>query len=290
MAFHPPKCAYQLYVLEKDGTKKPAKSAKEIYGKREVGLILTYDKKAPQTLELEAAKGDVFSVRTARGNYLVGVRARPRVASKRQVPIVVLQAQPNATDVGQFLDPRVATIGDMANYFGCDVYMFDYSGYGRSTGSPSEKDAYSDIRAVYDYILNLHAATGVKIVLVGISIGTAVVVDLAAQHPAHLSGVVLVAPFTSGCRLLKNVPGREEPLCCDRFRNFEKADDLNVPVLVIHGMEDDQIPASHGIALAKRLRKKSDLVLVTGGTHSNILAFTSVYSRIRDFVLYGTSQ
>ncbi|EYB98076.1 hypothetical protein Y032_0134g1835 [Ancylostoma ceylanicum] len=56
-----------------------------------------------------------------------------------------------------------------------------------------------------------------QIVLLGYSIGTTAVIDLASTHPDSLAGVILVAPFTSGLRLLGNQPKREKTHFFDRF-------------------------------------------------------------------------
>ncbi|KJH45122.1 hypothetical protein DICVIV_08848 [Dictyocaulus viviparus] len=87
--------------------------------------------------------------------------------------------------------------------------------YGYSSGKPSEKNVYSDIRAVYDYVRK--SRPNKKIVLLGYSIGTAPVADLAASQPEGLVGVVLVAPFTSGLRLVEAQPKKPNTSILDRF-------------------------------------------------------------------------
>lgn len=46
-----------------------------------------------------------------------------------------------------------ASFHDFSNYIGVRFYAFDYSGYGRSTGKPSEKNIYYDIESVYSGIV-----------------------------------------------------------------------------------------------------------------------------------------
>uniref|UniRef100_A0A183D9M1 Hydrolase_4 domain-containing protein n=1 Tax=Gongylonema pulchrum TaxID=637853 RepID=A0A183D9M1_9BILA len=101
----------------------------------------------------------------------------------------------------------------LADLLQTDVYAYDYSGYGISTGSPSEKNVYADIEAAYQHI---HKTRGknVRIALVGYSIGTAPTVYLASKHPPNLCGIVLIAPFTSGLRLYSK---RDSTCCMDRF-------------------------------------------------------------------------
>jgi hypothetical protein len=64
---------------------------------------------------------------------------------------VLLFAQANGTDLGQMMHPN-DHLNIIASNLQCPIYAFDYSGYGCSTGRPSEKNVYSDIRAVYDRV------------------------------------------------------------------------------------------------------------------------------------------
>ena len=56
--------------------------------------------------------------------------------------------------------------------------------------------------------------------LIGFSIGTTAAVDLASKKPKNLMGLVLMAPFTSGIRLLLNKPRKEETSCLDCFTRY----------------------------------------------------------------------
>ncbi|KAK6036897.1 hypothetical protein COOONC_25598 [Cooperia oncophora] len=79
---------------------------------------------------------------------------------------VVIFTQPNSSDLGSFLQPRYVNLPQFAEIFEMDVYGFDYSGYGYSTGTVSEKNIYADIRAVYDHIRRTRPNKQVSTVLV----------------------------------------------------------------------------------------------------------------------------
>lgn len=64
----------------------------------------------------------------------------------------------------------------------------------------------------------------------------------------------------------------------------EKTEHIKTRTLIVHGLEDDQIPASHGIELYRRLRMNSSILLVPGGTHENLIALPEVMARIRSFI------
>ncbi|EPB66339.1 phospholipase/carboxylesterase [Ancylostoma ceylanicum] len=197
---------------------------------------------------------------------------------------VIIFTQPNSSDLGSFLQPRYVNLPQLAEIFEMDVYGFDYSGYGYSTGIISEKSIYTDIRAVYDYVRQ--TAPNKKIVLLGYSIGTTAVIDLASTHPESLAGVILVAPFTSGLRLLGNQPKREKTHFFDRFVSCDKVAAINVPVLICHGGRDTVVPSEHGLELYEKLQKPVTPLVVHGADHQSILngAYPQTFCRIHRFL------
>ncbi|MEE8317992.1 MAG: alpha/beta fold hydrolase, partial [Candidatus Omnitrophota bacterium] len=65
------------------------------------------------------------------------------------------------------------------NQLGLDIFIFDYRGYGRSSGRPSEKGLYKDVRAAYNYLVSERKVSPDSIILYGESLGGAVAIDLA---------------------------------------------------------------------------------------------------------------
>ncbi|KAK5974588.1 Phospholipase/carboxylesterase, partial [Trichostrongylus colubriformis] len=217
LAFHPPKKGVSYTVHLAADPVKTINGADELEGRE---FFIT-----PAPLELTTvfdyerllAQIEPFTVRTSSGHHLIAVRCTPSRPSYslRMRKQVVIFTQPNSSDLGSFLQPRYVNLPQFAEIFEMDVYGFDYSGYGYSTGTVSEKNIYADIRAVYEYIRQ--SRPNKKIVLLGYSIGTTAVIDLAASRPDGVAGVILVAPFTSGLRLLANHPRKEKTAFFDRF-------------------------------------------------------------------------
>uniref|UniRef100_A0A8R1IUE7 Hydrolase_4 domain-containing protein n=1 Tax=Caenorhabditis japonica TaxID=281687 RepID=A0A8R1IUE7_CAEJA len=163
---------------------------------------------------------EVFSVTTVQRNELVVVRCRPEVYSNCSAVSdqVILFCQPNSSDLGGFLQPTSMNFTTYANVFETDFYAFDYSGYGYSSGRQGEKNMYADVRAVFQKIREMQPDK--KIIVMGYSIGTTAAVDLAATNPEGLSGVVLIAPFTSGLRLFSRKPDKPNTCWADSFTRF----------------------------------------------------------------------
>ncbi|KAH7128567.1 Alpha/Beta hydrolase protein [Dendryphion nanum] len=82
------------------------------------------------------------------------------------------------------------------------VLVFDYRGFGKSTGSPSELGLLNDAEAVVEWALRAANVAPERIVLEGHSLGTAVAVGIAHQYlslptPIEFAGVILCASFTN---------------------------------------------------------------------------------------------
>ena len=131
---------------------------------------------------------------------------------------------------------------------GLSVLLFDYRGYGKSEGTPSEKGTYLDAEAAYDWLLQQGFAPE-RIAVYGESLGGAVGIELARRR--QVACVAVESAFTSvpdlGAQLYPWLPVRL--LSRFRYDNAKKIANLGVPVLVIHSPDDEIIPYAHGEAL-----------------------------------------
>lgn len=148
---------------------------------------------------------------------------------------------------------------------GFEVLAYDYSGYGQSTGRPSERAAYADVDAAYDYLTRTAGVPPARIIAHGRSLGGAMAADLASRRP--VAGLVLESTFTS----VKAVAGWLPPLPFDRFRTGDKLARIRVPLLVIHGTRDEVIGFAHGRALYERASSPKRFYEVPGAGHNDLL-------------------
>jgi pimeloyl-ACP methyl ester carboxylesterase len=77
---------------------------------------------------------------------------------------------------------------------GLNMFVFDYRGFGRSGGVPTEEGTYRDVTAAWDYLIAEKKAPPSQIILVGRSLGGSIAAWL-AQHRSP-AALVLESTFT----------------------------------------------------------------------------------------------
>ncbi|KAK9519067.1 hypothetical protein VZT92_021820 [Zoarces viviparus] len=220
--------------------------------------------------ELETT--EVFLTRSSRGNR-IGCMYLRCVPNPR---FTVLFSHGNAVDLGQMSSFYIG-LGTRIN---CNIFSYDYSGYGASTGKPSEKNLYADIDAAWHALRTRYGISPENIILYGQSIGTVPTVDLASRY--ECAAVVLHSPLTSGMRVA--FPDTKKTYCFDAFPNIEKVSKIVSPVLIIHGTEDEVIDFSHGLALFERCPKAVEPLWVEGAGHNDIELYSQYLERLRRFI------
>lgn len=130
---------------------------------------------------------------------------------------------------------------------GASVLLFDYRGYGRSTGTPTELGTYEDGEAAYRWLLSTGVAPG-RIVLYGESLGNGVAIELARRHPGGFGGLIVDSAFTS----TKDIARKIFPhlpvswLVKYKYDNLAKISAVKAPTLVLHSPDDEIIPYAMG--------------------------------------------
>ncbi|PUZ50217.1 hypothetical protein GQ55_6G042100 [Panicum hallii var. hallii] len=157
---------------------------------------------------------------------------------------------------------------------------YDYSGYGASTGKPSEENTYADIEAVYQCLETEYGISQEDIILYGQSVGSGPTLHLASRLP-RLRGVVLHSAILSGLRVVCHV---NFTLCFDIYKNVKKIKKVKCPVLVIHGTDDDVVNWSHGKELWKLAREPYDPLWIKGGGHCNLELYPDFIRHLSRFI------
>jgi len=180
---------------------------------------------------------------------------------------------------------------DLFCALGQSFLTFDYPGYGRSPGTPSEASVYASARAAYSYITKERGYRPDKIISYGCSMGGAVAIELVQQ--SAVACLITESTFTNTWAMAKHLypylPVWQ--FLPKRFENDRKVRTIQVPILIIHGDKDPIVPVRMASELAQEATAPTKVILVPGADHINSLEVgsTSLQSTIRDFIGQHTS-
>jgi fermentation-respiration switch protein FrsA (DUF1100 family) len=153
---------------------------------------------------------------------------------------------------------------------GVDVFLFDYRGFGRSEGSPSEEGTYRDAIAAHHYLVGERGIASERVILFGESLGAAVAIELSLRERAR--ALVLEAPFASIAEMTRVAYPFLAPfiaLVRTRYDNLKKIPEVDLPLLIFHGRRDPVVPFEQGEALFRAAREPKVFVAVENGGHAD---------------------
>ncbi len=223
-------------------------------------LIYFPDRSPMPAAESVLAGGHDVVLETSDGLRLGAWLVRPPRSGR---DVAVLFAPGNA---GSRLDR--APIARALAGAGLTVLLLDYRGYGGNPGRPTERGLARDVRAARAYL----AAAGFtpkRTIYFGESLGTAVVTELATEHPP--AGLVLRSPFTDlvavGRHHYPVLPLRA--LLRDRYPVVRLIELVTAPTVVIYGTRDSVVPSVQSRAVAARAPALIREVPVGGADHND---------------------
>lgn len=162
-----------------------------------------------------------------------------------------------------------------------DVWMVDYPGYGKSTGKiRSQEQLLEMTRSLVAEVRKTLPEQ--KLIIYGRSVGSGMAVAAAAEN--KVEGLILETPYTSLLDMAKlRFAWFPQILLKYTMPSKQWITKVQVPVLILHGDQDQVIPAEMGYALAQSSPKAS-CVLIPGGTHSNLSEYSSYWEAIQDYL------
>ena len=152
---------------------------------------------------------------------------------------------------------------------GYNVLSFDYRGFGRNPGTPSESGVYADAETAYRHLTRQRGVAPERIVLAGRSLGSAVAIELATRVPS--AGLLLFSAIDS-------VPGIASRfyfwapvglLASQRFDSMAKAPRVTVPVVQVHAPGDWLVPIDAARALFGSFPERRLMLELPGG-HNDV--------------------
>jgi fermentation-respiration switch protein FrsA (DUF1100 family) len=159
----------------------------------------------------------------------------------------------------------------MFHRLGYNTFIFDYRGYGQSSGSPSESGTYLDAQSAWRYLTEAKGIPPARIVLFGESLGGAVAAWLAMNEKP--GALVLASVFTSvpdmAAKIYPFLPVRL--LSRFDYNTIEYLQSVTCPVFVAHSPQDDIVPFAHGRALYQAAPEPKQFLELQGGHNSGFI-------------------
>ncbi len=154
------------------------------------------------------------------------------------------------------------------------LLLVDYPGYGKSSGEPNEEGLYEAGHAAFAWLIETANVQAKQILLFGKSLGGPVATEVARGR--QVLGLILESTFRSVqsvARILLPMLPADAELKSERYATEERIGDVVVPILVIHGTQDELIPVSEGKALFEQAGGSKELYLVQGAGHNDVSYF-----------------
>lgn len=153
---------------------------------------------------------------------------------------------------------------------GLNVFIFDYRGYGKSSGSVSEQGTYRDVEAAWDYLVSEREVPQEEIIVFGRSLGGAIAAWIVQDRDAK--ALILESAFTSipdiGATLYPFLPVRL--LARYRYETITYLERIHCPVLVVHSIDDEMIPFEHARRLFDAAAQPKEMLELRGSHNETI--------------------
>ena len=168
---------------------------------------------------------------------------------------------------------RVENITLLHERLGANIFIFDYRGYGRSEGSPSEAGIYLDAEAAIEYLRSRQDVEDDKLVLFGRSLGGAVAIEMAARH--SVCAMIVESTFTS----VKAMARSAYPILSalfpvgavlhSKYDSLSRIKDVRNPLIVMHGDQDEIVPFEMGQELYDAANEPKRFYAIEGAGHND---------------------
>jgi len=208
-----------------------------------------------------------------------GVIARQDDFGRRAAPdgpFTILLCHGNGGNIGHLLD-SIRLFHDL----GWSCLVFDYRGYGRSEGRPTEAGTYLDARAAYDWLTGTQGAPPERVVLLGRSLGGSIAAHLASRVACR--ALVVESAFTSyldmAARLYPYLPVRWFARFLYRYDTLACLREVRCPVMVMHSRDDELVPFEFGVRLFQAVPGPKRFVEICGSHNEGFLLAGETYQQ-----------
>ena len=178
------------------------------------------------------------------------------------------------------------------NYYGLNLIVCGYRGYGLSNGNPNKEFLHNDSLIIFDYVKTYlkNNSYNSQIVVMGRSLGSASAIHIIDNRLSDLNGCIIESGFATEIPFLQ-LMGIDPKIINysleDGFENLKKIKKYTKPLLVIHSDLDEIVPLSQAdMMMIECPSENKHFFKVEGAGHNDIIAIARdhYFSNIRDFI------
>lgn len=212
-----------------------------------------------------------------------GVRLHGWFVPRRDADSTLVWFHGNAGNISH----RVENIKLLHELVRVNVFIFDYRGYGRSEGRPSEEGTYLDGEAALDLIGNkLGDENRKKIILFGRSLGAAIATEMATRFDSQ--ALILESPFVSIAEMARVILPLLPigPFLQTQYNVGARIKKTRVPLLVLHGDRDEIVPIEQGRRVFDAAPQPKKFITIAGAGHNDtyIVGGENYFRQLQEFI------
>ena len=181
---------------------------------------------------------------------------------------IILMCHSNRGNISHYV-PMIESLHKL----GYSILAFDYSGFGKSGGIPSEQQLYADVSYMTALLLQTYLPQ--DIVMYGHGLGCPIATYAALRY--NISSLILVSPFPGAATIIKNTPLRFLSMLFSEFQTVEYLSVYRGRSLLIHSVHDEVVPYD----TLSEIKQYVSSHIPTTGTHQN----TEIpWQKIKEFI------
>jgi fermentation-respiration switch protein FrsA (DUF1100 family) len=189
--------------------------------------------------------------------------------------LTILFCHGNGGNIGHRLDSI-----NIFNNLGLNCFIFDYRGYGNSTGKPSEKGTYMDAMAAHKWLTEEKKTPPEDIIIFGRSLGGTIAAQLASKVEAR--ALVVESAFTSYVGIGKEYYPYMPVRWFARFdyKTIDYIRDVHCPLMLIYSRNDGVVPYKFGLELYEAANEPKEFIEIFGGHNDCFIVSGEIYTEV----------
>ncbi|OFX83236.1 MAG: hypothetical protein A2W99_12545 [Bacteroidetes bacterium GWF2_33_16] len=166
---------------------------------------------------------------------------------------------------------------------GYQVFMLDFRGYGKSTGTPTHINIAKDAQIVFDRIMEKEGIKNTQLIIYGASMGTQIATKMAKNNQSKIACLILDGTISSFTEMaLLSVPEEQKPMIAQYVTSPYSAKNdikeiINLPKLFIHSKEDKSVPFSQGESVYTSALEPKDLWIYNGEHLTSAIIYPEIF-------------